>query len=105
MPCRYDDDTSAAQYGECLKELDKTTRILCEVMDLLFKATDYEPTELSQEAQIWWKNHQEKDAIRKKKEEEARQIAIDQAEKEVELHGTKYADAKRRLDNLKKSKT
>ena len=69
MPCRGPDDDSCDSYREQLakqrRELDKVTRLLCEVM------TNGVP-HASEELAEWWQNHQELDRKRKAAEEKAR---------------------------------
>ena len=103
MPCRSDyDDNCPELYEECQKELDKVTRILCNVFQVL--ETSYWIQHFSSEAQEWWKEHKKKDAIRKQKEEEVRKVVIERFEAEVKVHSDKLALAQSELARLKKAK-
>ncbi len=63
MPCRsaYDDD---ADIGERQRELDKATRVACELGKILSSITSFDHSEISVEAQQWLAKHAESDRRR-----------------------------------------
>ena len=70
MPCSYytAEESARIEYEEKQKikaELDKTTRLLCEVLS----GMEEWPVDPSPELQDWWKNHKEMDKARKAEEE------------------------------------
>lgn len=75
MPCRCDDYEDASQY---IKEADKVTRMLCEVLTL-YDTYEYKSFTLPEEVNKWWEKHKELDA--KRKSEERIKIARERAVK------------------------
>lgn len=74
MPCRSDEYESDVRINQ-QRELDKVTRMLCEVLSQI------ETKSLSSEIRDWWKEHQEKDKERLR-QEKARKAAQRHAELE-----------------------
>ena len=60
MPCRYDDFGESDRQKQA--ELDKLTRMLCEV--LIF-TKDYVSIKFSKETEDWWETHKKLDDARK----------------------------------------
>lgn len=105
MPCRYDEvDNTALLYGECMGKLDNVTKMLCQVMAAFTNKVSEEclPHYLDQDVLMWWKKHQEQDAIRAKKEEEELRALKLQVEQEIEEASKKLGEARRKLEALKK---
>ncbi len=84
MPCRYDDDdtqrSSIYLERESLrKELDKATRLLCEIM-----SDENEEFYPSTELLEWYEEHKKKDEARKQAEKEARKAKKEAAKRITE---------------------
>lgn len=97
MPCTYytPEEEARIEHQEKQKlkaELDKVTRLLCEVMTEV--ENEYHP-QFSKEIKDWWKDHQEKDKARLKAEEAVLKLA-----KEMQL--AKEKKERKLLAELKK---
>lgn len=90
MPCRYyteaeERDIAQRQAAETRQELDKVTRIACELMTYI-EDKGYDTLDLSNESAKWWRDHQIMDAKRKAAEakKEAEKAALHAALKAKE---------------------
>lgn len=101
MPCTYytPEETSRQNYEESQRlktELDKVTRLLCELMHEV--EHEYHPN-ITLELEEWWADHKEKDKARLAAEEAAEEAALKLA-KEMEL--AKEKKEKKEYERLKK---
>lgn len=88
MPCRdwegVDSSYSSSDYDAVSNRLDKTTRILCEVLTHCCGKGIIDPAVFSKETQEWWKKHQEDDRIHREREEENKKRREREKKKEEE---------------------